>query len=166
MDQHHGAAMEAIQPRGVVHFSIAVSDLEASRKFYTEVLGLKQIFHAPEFKMVFLMAGKDYVILCKSETPIHPNPQGQRRVHHAFAVDPASYDSAKMALRSSTRKTARPASSPAGRCISTILIGTCSNLRNGRARNTEASARSKSKPESSSLAQHARRTVGTGRRSH
>jgi|SRR4030081_828853 catechol 2,3-dioxygenase-like lactoylglutathione lyase family enzyme len=99
MDQHHGAAMEAIQPRGVVHFSIAVSDLEASRKFYTEVLGLKQIFHAPEFKMVFLMAGKDYVILCKSETPIHPNPQGQRRVHHAFAVDPASYDSAKTILQ-------------------------------------------------------------------
>ena len=28
-----------IEPRSVVHFSIAVSDLEASRKFYTEILG-------------------------------------------------------------------------------------------------------------------------------
>ena len=35
--------MAAIELRGVVHFSIAVSDLEASSRFYTEVLGLKQI---------------------------------------------------------------------------------------------------------------------------
>jgi catechol 2,3-dioxygenase-like lactoylglutathione lyase family enzyme len=91
--------MGTIEPRGVVHFSIAVSDLEASSRFYTEVLGLKQIFYAPEFKMVFLKAGKDHVILCKSETPIQPNPEGQRRVHHAFAVDPSSYDSAKAALQ-------------------------------------------------------------------
>jgi catechol 2,3-dioxygenase-like lactoylglutathione lyase family enzyme len=91
--------MAAIEPRGVVHFSIAVSDLEASSRFYTDVLGLKQIFYAPDFKMVFLMAGNDYVILCKSETPIQPNPQGQRRVHHAFAVDPASYDTAKAFLQ-------------------------------------------------------------------
>lgn len=29
-----------IEPQGVVHFSIAVSDLAASRRFYTEILGL------------------------------------------------------------------------------------------------------------------------------
>jgi catechol 2,3-dioxygenase-like lactoylglutathione lyase family enzyme len=29
-----------IEPRSVVHFSIAVSDLDASQKFYTEILGL------------------------------------------------------------------------------------------------------------------------------
>lgn len=91
--------MAVIKPLGVVHFSIAVSDLEASSKFYTEVLGLKQIFYAPDFQMVFLTAGKDYVILCKSETPIRPNPQMQRRVHHAFAVEPAAYDSAKAVLK-------------------------------------------------------------------
>src|SRR5688572_557328 len=91
--------MASIEPRGVVHFSIAVCDLEARRRFYTEVLGLKQVFYAPDFKMVFLTAGKDYVILCKSETPIQPNPEGQRRVHHAFSVDPGAYDSAKAALQ-------------------------------------------------------------------
>ena len=124
--------MARIEPRGVVHFSIAVSDLEASSRFYTEVLGLKQIFYAPDFKMVFLMAGKDHVILCKSETPIQPNPEGQRRVHHALRSTRALTTAprrlcSRMALRSSTRKTARPASSPAGRCISTIPIVTCSN---------------------------------------
>ena len=30
-----------IEPQGVVHFSIAVSDLARFRKFYTKVLGLK-----------------------------------------------------------------------------------------------------------------------------
>ena len=29
-----------IEPRSVVHFSIAISDLDASQKFYTEILGL------------------------------------------------------------------------------------------------------------------------------
>jgi catechol 2,3-dioxygenase-like lactoylglutathione lyase family enzyme len=32
-----------IEPKGVVHFSIAVSDLALSRKFYTEILGLKLV---------------------------------------------------------------------------------------------------------------------------
>jgi catechol 2,3-dioxygenase-like lactoylglutathione lyase family enzyme len=91
--------MAAIELRGVVHFSIAVSDLEASSRFYTEVLDLKQVFYAPDFKMAFLTAGKDHVILCESETPIQPNPEGQRRVHHAFAVDPSAYDSAKAVLQ-------------------------------------------------------------------
>jgi catechol 2,3-dioxygenase-like lactoylglutathione lyase family enzyme len=91
--------MTAIQPRGVVHFSIAVSDLEVSKKFYTELLGLKFVTFSPEYQMIFLTAGKDYVILCKSETPIQPNPEGKRRVHHAFAVHPAAYDDAKRFLQ-------------------------------------------------------------------
>jgi catechol 2,3-dioxygenase-like lactoylglutathione lyase family enzyme len=147
----------------VVHFSIAVSDLEASSRSYTEVLGLKQILYAPDFKMVFLTAGKDHVILCKSETPIQPNPEGQRRVHHVFAVDPSAYDNAKAVLQQNgvaiiDEETARPAFSPAGRCISTIPIATCSGqgilrLQRGQRRSPKA------------LAQDASRTVGTGRRS-
>ena len=46
------------------------------------------------------MAGKDYLILAKSETPINPNPPGKRRVHYAFAVHPgAAYDEAKAFLQ-------------------------------------------------------------------
>jgi glyoxylase I family protein len=87
-----------IKPRGVVHFSLSVSDLAASRKFYTEILGLKVVADSPEYGMVFLMAGKDHVILCKSDTPIQPNAADSRRVHHAFAVDAARYDEAKAFL--------------------------------------------------------------------
>ena len=91
--------MSAIKPRGVVHFSIPVSDLEASKKFYTELLGLNYVTFSPAYQMIFLTAGKDYVILCKSETPIQPNAEGKRRVHHAFAVEPSAYDDAKAFLQ-------------------------------------------------------------------
>jgi catechol 2,3-dioxygenase-like lactoylglutathione lyase family enzyme len=91
--------MTAIKPRGVVHFSIPVSDLEASKRFYTELLGLTFVAFSEPHQMIFLTAGKDHVILCKSETPIRPNPEGKRRVHHAFAVAPSAYDDAKDFLR-------------------------------------------------------------------
>lgn len=91
--------MSAIKPQGVVHFSIPVSDLDVSKKFYTELLGLTFLRHSPAYEMIFLTAGKDYVVLCKSETPIKPNAEGKRRVHHAFAIEPASYDAAKEILR-------------------------------------------------------------------
>ena len=57
---------------------------------------------APQFVgfVIFLMAGKDYLILAKSETPINPNPPGKRRVHYAFAVHPGeAYDNAKAFLQ-------------------------------------------------------------------
>jgi catechol 2,3-dioxygenase-like lactoylglutathione lyase family enzyme len=87
--------MSAIKPRGVVHFSIPVSDLEVSKKFYTELLGLTFLRHSPAFEMMFLKAGNDYLVLCRSETPIKPNADGKRRVHHAFAIEPVAYDAAK-----------------------------------------------------------------------
>lgn len=87
-----------IEPRGVVHFSIAVSDLERSRKFYTEVLGLTLIQSAPAIGMVFLRAGHDHVILAKSDAPLKRDPKDSRRAHHAFKVDPDKYEDAKAFL--------------------------------------------------------------------
>ena len=80
--------MSAIKPRGVVHFSIPVSDLEASKAFYTEKLGLTFLRYSKPYEIMFLMAGKDYVLLCLSETPINPTPPGKRRgdAHHEQMV--------------------------------------------------------------------------------
>ena len=89
-----------IEPRSVVHFSIAVSDLNASRKFYTEILGLKLVQEAPAIGMVFLKAGDDHVILAKSDAPLQRNAKDSRRAHHAFKVDADKYDDAKMFLAS------------------------------------------------------------------
>ncbi len=89
-----------IEPRGVVHFSIAVSDLAASRRFYTEILGLKLVSDGSAFGMVFLRAGEDHVILARSDAPLVRNPADSRRAHHAFKVDAAKYDEAKAFLAS------------------------------------------------------------------
>ncbi|HJQ62595.1 MAG TPA: VOC family protein [Burkholderiales bacterium] len=87
-----------IEPRGVVHFSIAVSDLEVSRKFYTEILGLKLVHDGSAFGMVFLRAGDDHVILARSDAPLQRSAADSRRAHHAFKVDAAKYDDAKAFL--------------------------------------------------------------------
>jgi catechol 2,3-dioxygenase-like lactoylglutathione lyase family enzyme len=89
-----------IEPRSVVHFSIAVSDLEASRKFYTEILGLTLVQASPTTGMVFLRAGHDHVILAKSDVPLHRDARDSRRAHHAFKVDPEKYEDAKAFLAS------------------------------------------------------------------
>jgi catechol 2,3-dioxygenase-like lactoylglutathione lyase family enzyme len=89
-----------IEPRSVVHFSIAVSDLDASRKFYTEILGLTLVQDASAIGMVFLRAGRDHVILAKSDAPLQRNPKDSRRAHHAFKVDADKYEAAKTFLAS------------------------------------------------------------------
>jgi catechol 2,3-dioxygenase-like lactoylglutathione lyase family enzyme len=89
-----------IEPRGVVHFSIAVSDLQASRKFYTEILGLTLVHDAAANGFVFLRAGDDHVILAKSDAPLQRNAKDSRRAHHAFKVDPDKYEDAKTFLAS------------------------------------------------------------------
>ena len=90
-----------IQPKGVVHFSIAVRDLEASRRFYTDVLGLKLVNDASARGMVFLRAGNDHVILARSDAPLQCSVGDRRRAHHAFKVDAAEYDAAKASLAGS-----------------------------------------------------------------
>ncbi|MBM3530383.1 MAG: hypothetical protein FJX62_20055 [Alphaproteobacteria bacterium] len=87
-----------IEPRSVVHFSIAVSDLEASRKFYTDVLGLKYVQTSEKLGLVFLKAGDDYVLLAKSDTPLQRTAREARRAHHAFKVDAEKYEAAKAFL--------------------------------------------------------------------
>ena len=87
-----------IEPKSVVHFSIAVSDLDASRRFYTEILGLALVLDTPAAGMVFLRAGTDHVILAKSDAPLKRNAQDSRRAHHAFKIDPEKYEAAKAFL--------------------------------------------------------------------
>jgi catechol 2,3-dioxygenase-like lactoylglutathione lyase family enzyme len=89
-----------IEPKGVVHFSIAVSDLERSRKFYTDILGLRLVHDGSSFGMVFLRAGDDHVILARSDGPLQRSAADSRRAHHAFQIAAAQYDAAKAYLSS------------------------------------------------------------------
>ena len=89
-----------IEPRSGVHFSIAVSDLHASQKFYTEILGLTLVQTAPANGMVFLRAGNDHVILAKSNAALQRDAKDSRPAHHAFKVDSEKYEDAKTFLAS------------------------------------------------------------------
>ena len=83
-----------IEIKGVVHFTISVSDAEQSEAFYRDIVGLKTVQRVPAVGMVFMTAGSDHVILTSSKTPIDPNPGKEFRIHHAFRVDVDKYDEA------------------------------------------------------------------------
>ena len=87
-----------IETRGVVHFTIPVSDEARSERFYCDILGL-ELVQRSTLGMVFLKAGSDHVILCRSKTPIEPNPGKGILVHHAFRIDADGYDKAVAELR-------------------------------------------------------------------
>jgi catechol 2,3-dioxygenase-like lactoylglutathione lyase family enzyme len=86
--------------KGIAHFSIPVSDVEKSTKFYTEVVGCKVLSARPDKMITFLDAGGVCVLLIKRPAPINKEPlEESDGVHHAFMLDPAQYQSAVERLR-------------------------------------------------------------------
>lgn len=77
-----------VKLQGVAHFSIPVSDVMGSAKFYTEVVGCT--FITGNKKHAFLDAGGTCLLLCEQTPPIN-KPGDLDNVHHAFAVDPAQF---------------------------------------------------------------------------
>ena len=82
---------------GVLHFSLPVSDLERSRKFYEGILCLKVVEQSP--RMVFLQTGDDYIILAKGNAPLKYDSPQTTPVHHAFRVKPEDFESSLDHLR-------------------------------------------------------------------
>jgi catechol 2,3-dioxygenase-like lactoylglutathione lyase family enzyme len=88
-----------IETRGVVHFSIPVSDLDRSEAFYREILGLETVSRAPApLNLLFMKSGDDFVVLVKAKTPINPNMGDERFVHHAFRIDIGKYEESRAFL--------------------------------------------------------------------
>jgi catechol 2,3-dioxygenase-like lactoylglutathione lyase family enzyme len=85
-----------IEPEGVLHFTIPVSNLDRSEDFYTGVLGLKKFYRNDH--MVFVRCGSNYIVLTLSEQPIAPNVGDKHEIHHAFRVTGSAYDEAKRFL--------------------------------------------------------------------
>jgi len=86
-----------LKTHGMLHFSLAVTDLERSRKFYEEVLGLRVLEQSP--RMVFLQTGDDYLILAKGTEPLKYDSAKNTPVHHAFKVKPDEFQSSIEDLR-------------------------------------------------------------------
>lgn len=81
------------------HVAIRVKDLEASAKWYQEVLGLKR-YDLPEWNGVpiFLLAGKSGIALfpANAQDPVlDPESRNVKIDHFAFNVDRVNYDLAK-----------------------------------------------------------------------
>jgi glyoxylase I family protein len=81
--------------KGVAHFSIPVSDVDRSTKFYIEIVGCKFLSQRPDKAITFLDAGGVCVLLIKRPGPINKRPLDMSDgVHHAFMVDAAEYQAA------------------------------------------------------------------------
>ena len=85
--------------RGVAHFSIPVSDVGKSTKFYTEIVGCRHLSTVPTGDMAFLDAAGVCVILVKREPPINAALDDHNGVHHSFIIDGDKYQSALNHLR-------------------------------------------------------------------
>lgn len=86
--------MAAPELQGLAHFSIPVSNVEASAKFYTDIVGCKHLFTTPPKNMSFLDAGGACIILCQQEAPINPVLADHNGVHHSFMLRKEDFDAA------------------------------------------------------------------------
>jgi catechol 2,3-dioxygenase-like lactoylglutathione lyase family enzyme len=72
----------------IAHFSIPVSDMDRSIKFYTDVVGCTLIRRSPD--QTFLDAGGTCILLCLQNEPVNRSDQFDY-VHHAFDIGPEQY---------------------------------------------------------------------------
>jgi len=89
--------MVAIQ--SVVHFSIPVSDVARSTRFYTEIVGCRHLATVAQGTMAFLDAAGTCLILVKRDPPINRAPEDHGGVHHSFGVAHDEYATALDHLR-------------------------------------------------------------------
>jgi glyoxylase I family protein len=85
--------------KAVAHFSIPVSDVAKSTRFYTEIVGCRHLATVAAGQMAFLDAAGVCVILVGREPPINPKPDDHGGVHHSFAVAHEDYRAALDHLR-------------------------------------------------------------------
>jgi catechol 2,3-dioxygenase-like lactoylglutathione lyase family enzyme len=86
-------APRRVKPSRVLHFTIGVTDLDRSRRFYEDVVGCT--FWRQNDTTVFLRCGDDDTITL-SKTGYHaaPNRGSDTLIHHAFVIPPEDFDAA------------------------------------------------------------------------
>src|SRR5260370_4412028 len=80
--------------KAVAHFSIPVSDVARSTRFYTEIVGCRHLSTVPDAHMAFLDAAGTCIIPGKRDPPINPVLDDHGGVHHSFTVSHDHYEPA------------------------------------------------------------------------
>lgn len=93
------AAPRRITPTGILHFTIGVTDLERSRRFYEDVVGCT--FWRQNDTTVFMRCGDDYFVLSRTGYHTEPNRGRDTLIHHAFIIAPENFDAAVSHLEAS-----------------------------------------------------------------
>ena len=81
-----------VEPRGIVHFTISVSDLGRARRFYEDIVGAT--YWRQNESTVFMRAGEQYFVLSRPRAGAHVAPNQGREIlmHHAFLVQGEDFD--------------------------------------------------------------------------
>jgi catechol 2,3-dioxygenase-like lactoylglutathione lyase family enzyme len=82
----------------VLHFTISVTDLERSTRFYRDLLGCTVVHQNP--LMVFMACGDSQFVLTRMDDHVPPNPPGGTLFHHAFVIARDEFDKAMEEVRS------------------------------------------------------------------
>jgi catechol 2,3-dioxygenase-like lactoylglutathione lyase family enzyme len=88
--------------QGLDHVAIGVSDVERSRLFYEDVLGLERTHEEWDVPVVMSASGTGIALFPKelhsSSTPDDVDPPAIRVLHIAFRLDREGFDAARAAL--------------------------------------------------------------------
>ena len=86
------AAPRRPKPTGILHFTLSVTDLERSRRFYEDVVGAT--YWRQNDRTVFMRCGDDYFVLSCTGYHTPQNKGGDTLIHHAFILAPDDFDAA------------------------------------------------------------------------
>lgn len=105
------AQQRGVTVQGLVHWALPVNDLEESRRFYTEILGMEDAGPVgPTMRCV--RVGEIDVLLCKRTQADESDGSGGAPVHFAFRVTPADFDRAAASMRAWGVPVQRPSGPP------------------------------------------------------